>query len=575
MPLNHLGFILRFHDVRTKLPEPAVMERYRGVLTWFVSSVRDGNAYLAWASQVSRLNVRYVILGDVGVAIDPANILAVNRLLNLAGLRHTGDYVAPTLATRVVQKDPSLIEFECRLGPTLPGYPIVNVAGASTRIGLMLEAPIHDGRRRTALVAIGDKGGYAALNYEFCHQRPPLYQGKWLVNPFIFFRAAFGGADFPIPDITTVSGRRVYFSRLESEGWTRPSKIEGFRDATAAEVVLRELIEPFHDLPTTIELQETEVARSGRSAQQTHLILQRALASPNVELSRRRLQTMRSRFDREYPSISNLFPLTSAGPEHIVYTAMSDETAYISAGAVGENGFLTLKETLTNTNSPRRLKPFNINYHAYAGEYPALLQSVKRQLQEASAAALAPISANRFGTIVDGFFSARIDRLGNSTWRISNRGALQTVRFDATDGREVDLQSSIGVLGQRRNGTAIYVALDEAIEPAVVVLSPHALSHTSHESLALVESRWLIRDVVNDGCALTFEAQGYGDGAFSWSGAAFSHYIITVAREGREVWRQTAEADDAARLEFSLPVSAIDPTMIRISCASVDRFAKP
>jgi len=575
MPLNHLGFILRFHDVRTKLPEPAAMERYRGVLTWFVSSVRNGNDYLAWASQVSRLNVRYVILGDVGVAIDPTNILAVNRLLNLAGLRHTGDYVAPTLATRVVQKDPSLIEFECRLGPILPGYPIVNVVGASTRIGLMLEAPIHDGKRRTALVAIGDKGGYAALNYEFCHQRPPLYQGKWLVNPFIFFRAAFGEDDFPIPDTATVSGRRMYFSRLESEGWTRSSKIEGSRDTAAAEVVLRELIEPFQDLPTTLELQETEVARSGRSAQQTHLILQRALASPNVEISRRRLQTMRSRYDREYPSISNLFPLSSAGPEHVVYTAMSDETAYASAGAVGENGFLTLRETLINTDSPRRLKPFNINYHAYAGEYPALLQSVKRQLQEARSAALAPISANRFATIVDGFFSARIDRLGNSTWRISNRGALQTVRFDATDGREVDLQSSIGVIGQRRNGATIHVALDEAIEPAVVVLSPRALSHTSHEGLALVESRWLIRDVVNDGCALTFEAQGYGDGAFSWSGAAFSHYIITADREGKEVWRQTAEADDAARLEFSLPVSAIDPIMVRISCAGVDRSAKP
>ena len=39
MPLNHLGFTLRFHDIRTKLPEPADMERYRGVLTWFAGSV--------------------------------------------------------------------------------------------------------------------------------------------------------------------------------------------------------------------------------------------------------------------------------------------------------------------------------------------------------------------------------------------------------------------------------------------------------------------------------------------------------------------------------------------------------
>ena len=81
MPLNHLGFILRFHDIRAKLPEPVEIERYRGVLTWFVGSVSDSNVYLAWANQVSQMNVRYVILGDVGIAINPTNILAVNQFV--------------------------------------------------------------------------------------------------------------------------------------------------------------------------------------------------------------------------------------------------------------------------------------------------------------------------------------------------------------------------------------------------------------------------------------------------------------------------------------------------------------
>ena len=89
MPLNHLGFILRFHDVRTRLPEPAEMERYRGVLTWFAGSVANSNAYLAWASQISRINVRYVILGDIGVATNSTNILTVNRWLESAGISAT------------------------------------------------------------------------------------------------------------------------------------------------------------------------------------------------------------------------------------------------------------------------------------------------------------------------------------------------------------------------------------------------------------------------------------------------------------------------------------------------------
>ena len=251
MPLNHLGFILRFHDVRSKLPEPAEMERYRGVLTWFAGAVPNSNAYLAWAIQVSRMNLRYVILGDIGIPVDSSSILAVNRLLSVAGVHHTGDYVAPTLGTRVIRKDQSLIEFECGLDPVLPDYPVIDANGAGTRIGLMLEAPVRDGKRNAVLVAIGERGAYAALNYEFCHQRPPFYQGKWLINPFAFFRAALVGEDEPIPDTTTASGNRLYFSVLENEGWTRSSKIEDYRDGpiTAGEVVLGELIEPFHDLP--------------------------------------------------------------------------------------------------------------------------------------------------------------------------------------------------------------------------------------------------------------------------------------------------------------------------------------
>jgi hypothetical protein len=83
------------------------MERYRGVLTWFAGPVADSDAYLAWASQVSRLNVRYVMLGDIGVAINSANIIVVNRLLDLAGVRHTGDFVAPTLKPRKTSPTPS------------------------------------------------------------------------------------------------------------------------------------------------------------------------------------------------------------------------------------------------------------------------------------------------------------------------------------------------------------------------------------------------------------------------------------------------------------------------------------
>jgi hypothetical protein len=106
------------------------------------------------------------------------------------------------------------------------------------------------------------------------------------------------------------------------------------------------------------------------------------------------------------------------------------------------------------------------------------------------------------------------------------------------------------------------------MEPVVIALArPAPANIASHDSLALVESRWLLRSVVKEGCALRFVAQGYGDGSFTWSGARSSRYTIAVDRADREVWRQTAEPDNEGRLKFVLPVSAVEPVAIRIDCA--------
>jgi hypothetical protein len=134
--------------------------------------------------------------------------------------------------------------------------------------------------------------------------------------------------------------------------------------------------------------------------------------------------------------------------------------------------------------------------------------------------------------------------------------------------------AAVGVIGQRRNGSTLYVALDETIESAVVVLGPLAPSRTASRGLALVESRWLVRHLMKDQYALRFEAQGYGDGSFTWSGASSGAFRIAVDRDNKDLWRQTVETDDAGTLKFVLPVSAIEPVTVRIDCAPAAHSAE-
>ncbi len=569
LPLNHLGLILRFRDVRDDLPEAGELARYLGVLTWFAGPIPHGDAYLAWAKRAAQRPLRFVILGDVGIAIDSANLSSVNQLLASAGVRHTGEYVSPTLGVRVTQRDPSLIEFECRLGPVLPDYPITRPAAGIARAAVTLETPSYRGARIAVPVAIGANGGYAGWNFEMCHQRPPLYQSRWLINPFDFFRAAFACAGEPVPDTTTASGNRLYFSILDSEGLTRQSKIEAFEDTPAGEVDLGELIKPFPDLPTNLDLHGDELTKAERPGSAAQTLLRKILAEPQVQLLRRPMQATLSRYDFAYPSIANLSPLLSAGPQAYVNKPMSDESAYVGASPVGQNHFPALAATIANTDRPRRLAPLDLNAHAYTGEYPAQLRAVKELLAKAHDSALTPVSANRYAAIVDGFFSARVDRIGDSIWRISGRGALQTVRFDDSGGLEVDDSSSEGVIGARKIGSTLYVALDEAVEPAIVALAP-AATIKSDAPLTLVESRWLVRKVKRDRCNLRFEAEGYGDGSFLWTGAS-GRSTISVERAGVPLWRGSAQADEAGRLAFTLPISAVASVAVEVACADPAR----
>lgn len=136
LPLNHLGYILRYRDVREELPKPDEMASYAAVVTWFVGPVVHGDRYLGWLHQAASRNARLLVLGDLGVTITQANRQLANGILRLFGLRHTGDYILSTDGSRVVGRDAGLYEFECALDPVLQPYPILERIAADARTGV-------------------------------------------------------------------------------------------------------------------------------------------------------------------------------------------------------------------------------------------------------------------------------------------------------------------------------------------------------------------------------------------------------------------------------------------------------
>lgn len=688
MPLNHLGFVVSYWDIANGPPPSERTSNILGVVTWMDRA--QSPEFYVWAQALVAHGARMVVLGEGGFSPVDRPPPEAQLLFNAIGFRVLGPFANLTHLTRVVHRD-HVIGFERPLDPALPGYPIVSVIDNDVTSHLTLEHHEAGATFQSSVVLTGSRGGFAASEY-IVYVEPVTQQTKWIVDPFAFFKSAFGAPSGPIPDVTTLSGRRIYFSHIDGDGWNNVSRISAFHDAgtISAEVVLRELIAPYPDLPVTVgvigadidsryghveaarraaralfELPQVEVATHSYThpyrwpffenydqrleAQPTDAgdlrwsaavrdglgYLARRFA-PNGAVSRgekehshskgdpprayaqfpfdldqemrgaveaaqslapagkparlylwsgnadpfeeaiastrklgvRNMNGGDSRFDADFPSLTNVAAVARpVGAERQTYAVNSNDFLYITDGQGRDHGFLHLQATLAGTEEPRRLKPVNVYYHMYAGEVAAQLAAVRHNLDQARKSLLTPIPASQYPAIAEGFATTEILAIDGSTWRIRNRGALQTVRFDDATGLALDLTRCTGVIGQNRKGSTLYVSLDEAHGDAVIALAPSDSSKTQPKLPYLIDGRWQLRDLDRQECGFQVTAQGFGAGQMRWGGLALGKYLLSARADGKTVWEGAGEIDESGLLELTVAADAIKPLVIAAACA--------
>lgn len=692
MPLNHLGLTVVYWDVADGLPDLARFGDLRGVLTWFAGDpFDDPRGYATWIGKAMDQGLRVVALGQSGIRRSRAGtampMSLANRFFGRFGLRDDDGYSDLTHRSRPVVAD-EMVGFERPLDGPLPGYPLMRAVDPRVTSHLVLRRggqPESDSH----IVVTGPAGGLAVEGY-VRHYDPELVRRQWIINPFSFFRAAFGTDDLPKPDVTTVSGRRLYFSHIDGDGWRNATEIESFgKDRPiAADVVRREAIEPYPDLPVTVApigadldpawkgtaaslaaakalfaLPQVEPAShtwshpffwgffqdytpdkeaafapaSGRRARGGYLAnwfgrtritedevvgegghaggpdigryaVPRAFLEEPFDIARevggsldymtgiapagkparliqwsgdtqpyaaaiaatraagvRNINGGDTRFDAEFPSYTAVAPIGVAmGDQRQTYAAASNENTYTDLWTNRFYGFRNLVHTLRNTDTPIRVKPFNVYYHMYSGQKSASLAALKEILGAARVADIAPVTASHYAAMADGFQSIRLVPEGQRRWRVVDRGALTTIRFDGASFDAVDFPRSKGIVGQRHHQGSLYIALDPAVEEPVVALA--AVDRTDVAPPAprpyLIEGRWMLDGVEVYANGFLAGAQGFGAGTMSWWMPVPGRYAVTAERAGRVLWRGEAVAGVDHRLSLTIPVAAETPLRI-------------
>ena len=273
MPLNHLGYIVDYADVRHPLPSGVWGDRYAGIATWFSGQLPEnlGRPVAQWLLSRVDEGMRLAVLGDFGFSLD-------RTTAGKLGLRLLPEAAATSLN---VSRQHPMLGFEAPPRPNRNSLNPLQLTDSSSQALIEL----RDNRQQTYVGgALTNWGGFILDPFALI-EIPGTEQARWVVDPFAFLNASLQLPPMPAPDVTTENGRRLFFSHIDGDGF--PSLSESPGSPPAGEVLLKEILEK-HRVPTTMSVIEAEISPQGlypKMSRQLEEIARRMFRLSHVEIA--------------------------------------------------------------------------------------------------------------------------------------------------------------------------------------------------------------------------------------------------------------------------------------------------
>ena len=283
LPLNHMGLRLTYWDVAQGMPDWSDF-RSDYVVSWFREPVAQPEPYLAWMREAWQRGIPIASMGLSGMPASGGEAVA-NDFYEIHGLAQR-DFVLVTFDASVSHFDEDVVGFECSPDAVLPPFPVLVPTREDVTSYLTLRSGLEGDKGESSLVTISDAGGFAHANYAIC-LLPELNRVQWLVDPFAFFERAFDLEVRPVPDTTTLSGRRIFFSHIDGDGWNNVSEIPlpWNERPLSAEIVNEHLLRAYPEIPVGVGVIGADVDPAFGASEDATRLAREAFALPNVEIA--------------------------------------------------------------------------------------------------------------------------------------------------------------------------------------------------------------------------------------------------------------------------------------------------
>ncbi len=244
MPLQYLGYIPLYHDIKQPLLEVDPNE-FAGIVVWLNRDHPERqNAFYSWLMTNKNKHIPIVFFNRFGFDLN-------NRYLAPLGLQ-IKENVFNTHWVRIVSQAPEVgYEVKPMVKPD-DFLPIrINQGKSLLRIADLVG-------NHADMIGIMPWGGYVL--YPFAVLDVTKDQTRWVINPFLFLQQALRIPMMPVPDTTTENGRRIMFVHIDGDGIA--NKGEWLHGPYAGKVLLDEIFNRYK-VPTSVSVIEGEVAPYG------------------------------------------------------------------------------------------------------------------------------------------------------------------------------------------------------------------------------------------------------------------------------------------------------------------------
>jgi hypothetical protein len=432
--LEYLGYVSEYRDISDGFPEQALAGRYQGVITTFAPGeiVAD---YAPWLLRQVHDGVRVAIVGGLGFAADGP----LARELGIVPLEPAAPGELSAQRPLIVQRD-ALVGFEAEPpAHGIEGIPVKLTAAASEQHLVFRLAP---GRDATAIATTA--WGGLALSHVFAWRG---LQGEraWVLDPFAFLSRALALPDMPVPDVTTESGRRVALFAIQADGLAEPARLRGRPRVWS---VVRALLDK-QPWPHAIDLGVGAEVAAKRDQDAAQNLL---LASTSYSSSLRAGTTTAHGIARSLTTLQPLFELAEAAE---IPLPMAPDVNYLAGSAEGY-AFRRVIETFEYTDTPRRLRPLALHFHAFTASSPGGLEALAEIYAWLSQHALFGVRVEDYRARIRAFREQVIVRSLDGSYTVLGGEALRTLRVPARLGLP-DLSHSLGIASVATLPQARYV----------------------------------------------------------------------------------------------------------------------